>query len=92
MVYEFDAIIEPVPEKGGAFVRVPIDIRKEFGKGRLKVHASFDGIPYDGSVVNMGVKNNDGTICYILGVRKDIQKAMNKGAGDKIHVSIEPIL
>lgn len=92
MAYEFDAIIEPVPDKGGAFVRVPIDIRKEFGKGRLKVHASFDGIPYDGSVVNMGVKNSDGTICYILGVRKDIRKAVNKGAGDKIHVIIEPIL
>jgi hypothetical protein len=92
MEYEFEAAIEPVPGKGGAFVRVPIDLRTEFGKGRIKVHASFNGIPYDGSVVNMGEKNEDGTICYILGVRKDIQKAMNKGIGDKVHVRIEPIL
>lgn len=92
MEYEFDAIIEPVPDKGGAFVRVPVDIRKEFGKGRLKVHASFDGIPYDGSVVNMGVRNDDGSVCYIIGVRKDIRKAMNKGVGSRIHVRIEPIL
>lgn len=92
MEYEFEAVIEPVPEKGGAFVRVPIDLRKEFGKGRLKVHASFDGIPYDGSVVNMGVKNDDGSICYILGVRKDIRKAMKKEIGDKIRVRIVPIL
>ena len=72
-IFEFDAAIEPVPDKGGAYVRVPIDIRKEFGKGRIKVHATFDGIPYDGSIVNMGVKNADGTICYILGMLKDIR-------------------
>ncbi len=90
--YEFKAEIEPVPDKGGAFVRVPIDIRTEFGKGRLKVHAEFNGIPYDGSVVNMGIKNDDGSICYIIGVRKDIQKEMNRGVGDVIHVVITPIL
>ena len=33
----------------------------------MKVHATFDGIPYDGSVVNMGVKNEDGEICYVIG-------------------------
>lgn len=91
-IYEFDAVIEAVPEKGGAFVRVPIDIRSEFCKGRLKVHAEFDGISYDGSVVNMGVKNDDGSICYIIGVRKDIQKRMNKSAGDMVHVAITPII
>ena len=41
--FEFDVVIEPVPDKGGAYIRVPIDIRKEFGKGRMKVHATFDG-------------------------------------------------
>ena len=72
--YEFDTIIKPVKDKGGAFVRVPINIREEFGKGRLKVHTLFNDVPYDGSVVNMGVKNEGGSICYIIGVRKDIQK------------------
>lgn len=90
--YDFDAVIEPVEGKGGAFVRVPIDIRAEFGKGRLKVHAEFDGVPYDGSIVNMGVKNGDGSICYIIGVRKDIQKKIGKGAGDAIHVTLDPLL
>ena len=56
------------PDNGGAYVIFPWDIRKEFGKGRVKVHATFDGIPYDGSVVNMGVKNADGEICYVIGV------------------------
>ena len=71
-LYQFEAVIEPVPDKGGAFVRVPFDIRKEFGQGRVKVEATFNGVPYCGSIVNMGVKNPDGSICYILGVRKDI--------------------
>ncbi len=55
-LYKFNAIIEPVPDKGGAYIRFPYDIRKEFGRGRVKVHATFDGVPYDGSIVNMGVK------------------------------------
>lgn len=88
-VYEFEAVIEAVPEKGGAFVRFPYDIRKEFGKGRVKVHAEFDGVPYDGSVVNMGVKNSDGSICYIIGVLKSIQKKVNKYPGDTIRVTIQ---
>ncbi len=88
--YEFDAVIEPVEDKGGAYVRVPIDIKDEFGRGRLKVHAEFDGVPYDGSIVNMGVKYTDGSICYIIGVRKDIQKQMGKGIGDTVHVTISP--
>ena len=55
-IYKFEAVIEPAPDKGGAYVRVPLDIRNEFGKGRVKVSATFDGIPYSGSIVNMGVK------------------------------------
>lgn len=64
-MYEFEAVIEPIPDKNGAYVRFPYDIREEFGKGRVKVQASFDGVPYDGSIVNMGMKNPDGSVCYI---------------------------
>ena len=88
-IYKFEAVIEPVPDKGGAYVRVPPDIRNEFGKRRVKVSATFNGIPYSGSIVNMGVKNPDGSICYIIGVRKDIQKAMNRYPGDTITVTIQ---
>lgn len=90
--YEFDTVIESAGEGGGAYIRVPIDIRSEFGRGRIKVHALFGGVPYDGSVVNMGVKNEDGSICYIIGVRKDIQKQMGKGIGDEIHAVLIPNL
>ncbi|MBR4162227.1 MAG: DUF1905 domain-containing protein [Solobacterium sp.] len=91
MKYEFDAILHEDPDSGGAYVIFPYDIRKEFGKGRIKVHAWFDGIPYDGSIVNMGVKDENGGICYIIGVLKSIRKKANKKDGDAMHVIIEPI-
>ena len=86
--YEFDAILHEIPENGGAYVIFPWDIRKEFGKGRVKVHATFDGVPYDGSVVNMGAKDENGEICYVIGVLKAIRKKLGKKDGDMIHVTI----
>lgn len=85
--YQFDAKIESV-ETGGAYIKFPWDLKEEFGKGRQKVHALFNGQPYSGSVVDMGVRDEDGSICYIIGIRKDIQKSINKYAGDIIHVVI----
>lgn len=87
-VYEFRAVIEPVPDKGGAYVRFPYDIRKEFGKGRVKVRATFDGVPYTGSIVNMGVKNEDGSVCHIIGIRKDIREKIGKQPGDTVSVTV----
>ncbi len=87
--FEYDAVLHEDPDSGGAYVAFPWDIRKEFGKGRVKVHASFDGIPYEGSIVNMGVKNADGSVCYVIGVRKAIRQALGKGEGDTLHVVIE---
>nr|WP_318684721.1 DUF1905 domain-containing protein [uncultured Acetatifactor sp.] len=88
-VYEFRAVIQPVPEKNGAYIRFPYDLRKEFGKGRVKVQATFDNVPYEGSIVNMGVKNKDGSICYIIGIRKDIREKIGKQVGDTVEVRIE---
>ncbi|MGX7131553.1 DUF1905 domain-containing protein [Enterococcus massiliensis] len=75
--------------KGGAYVIFPYDVREEFNKGRVKVHATFDGEPYDGSIVNMGRKNDDGSICYIIGIRKDIRKKIGKDIGDQVNVTIQ---
>lgn len=74
--------------KGGAYIIFPYDIREEFGKGRVKVRATFDGVDYQGSIVNMGVKNEDGSICYILGIRKDIRKKIEKDIGDTVSVRV----
>lgn len=88
-VYEFDATIEKVPDLDGAYVAFPHDVREEFGKGRVKVAATFDGEPYRGSLVNMGNKNPDGSICYILGIRKDIRAKIGKQPGDTVHVTVK---
>ncbi len=88
-VYQYESMIYNADGKGGAYVVFPYDVREEFGAGRVKVHATFDGVPYDGSVVNMGLKNEDGSICYIIGLRKDIRATIKKGPGDKVLVTIK---
>ncbi|HFI0420562.1 TPA: DUF1905 domain-containing protein [Streptococcus suis] len=88
-VYEFEAVIHPVPDKNGAYVIFPFDIREEFGKGRVKVHATFDEHPYDGSIVNMGLKDEASNVCYIIGIQKAIRAAIGKQAGDRVWVTIQ---
>ncbi len=81
-IYEFDAVIKKVPDIDGAYIEFPYDVREEFGKGRVKVHAEFDGVPYDGSLVRMKTPG------HIIGVRKDIRKLLQKQPGDMVHVKI----
>lgn len=89
--FVFDAIIQKVEDQDAAYILVPFDIRQVYGKGRVRVHAAFDGVGYDGSIVNMGVKDADGNICYILGLRKDIRRRIGKQAGDTVHVELNDI-
>lgn len=88
MRYEYDAILHENPDNGGAYVTFPWDLKKEFGKSRIKVHAEFDGVPYDGSIVNMGLKNPNGSVCYVIGVLKAIRTVLQIREGDMIHVLI----
>jgi hypothetical protein len=88
-VYEYDTVMKSSEiGKGGAYVPFPYDLRAEFGKGRVKVRATFDGEPYDGSIVNMGVKNSDGSVCYIIGILKDIRAKIGKQPGDTVRVTV----
>lgn len=86
--YDFSAVIKGVSDQDAAYVVVPFDVREEFGKGRVAVRATFDGEPYEGSIVNMGLKNPDGSVCYIIGVRKDIRAKIGKQLGDTVRVTI----
>jgi hypothetical protein len=79
---EFCAIIEDAGG-GGAFVTVPFDVEAAFGKKRVKIKATIDGVPYRGSLVRMG------TPCHVLLVRKEIREKIGKGPGDQVHVVIE---
>ena len=60
----------------------PYDVRKEFGKGRVKVHATIDGVPYDGTLVRMKTPG------HILGVRKDLRAKIGKQPGDTVWVTL----
>ena len=82
-IYEFEAVIKKVPDIDGAYIEFPFDVREEFGKGRVKVHATFDGEPYDGSLVRMKTPG------HIIGVRKDIRQKTGKQPGDRIMVTIQ---
>lgn len=68
-----------------------MEYQRTFGKGRLKVNVKFDGELYTGSIVNMGIKDKNGEICYIIGVLKSIRQKLGKKDGDEIEVEIEVI-
>jgi hypothetical protein len=79
----FDATIEEA-DRGGAFVRVPAAVVAALGgKGRIAVDATFDGLPYRGSVVSMGGD-------MVVGVLKDIRTALGKAPGDTVTVTLAP--
>ncbi|WP_041140320.1 DUF1905 domain-containing protein [Beduini massiliensis] len=82
-LYLFDAMILKVPDMDGAYIEFPYDVKKEFNKGRVKVEATFDGYLYLGSLVRMKTPR------HIIGLRKDIRKAIGKQPGDIVHVTIK---
>ncbi|MCI8497095.1 MAG: DUF1905 domain-containing protein [Clostridiales bacterium] len=81
-LYEFDAVIQKVEGIDGAYVEIPFDVRAVFGKGRVPVDATFDGVPYQGSLVRMKTPG------HILGLRKDIRAKIGKQPGDTVHVTL----
>lgn len=69
---------------GGAYVDFPHDVTEMFGvKGRVPIKATFDGIPYRGSLVRMG------SDCHMLLILKEIRTQLGKSAGDKLDVVVE---
>ena len=80
--YAFDAVIQKVTAFSGAYVHFHFDVKAEFGKGRVKVHATFDGVAYDGSLVRMDTPG------HILGMRKEIRAKLGKATGDTVHVTL----
>lgn len=81
--YTFKAEIKKVPDIDGAYIEFPYDVKEEFGKGRVKVSATFDGEPYEGSLVKMK------TPCHIIGIRKEIRQKISKQPGNFIEVTVK---
>jgi hypothetical protein len=82
---KFKGLLEnPEKKMDIAYIAIPFDVENVYGtKGQVKVKVTFDGHPYRGVIANMG------TGCHIIGVRKDIRKAIGKEVGDIVNVTIE---
>jgi uncharacterized protein DUF1905/bacteriocin resistance YdeI/OmpD-like protein len=80
--YKFKAKIEE-GRGGGAYIFFPHDVEKEFGtKGKVPIKATFNGMPYTGSLVKYGHPQ------HMLGVAKAIREEIGKGPGDTIEVVV----
>lgn len=81
--FRFTALVHQSPGIDSGYVEFPYDVAEAFGrKGKLKVKAWFDGYEYRGSLVKMGHP------CYIIGINKEVRKAIGKNPGDYIEVII----
>ncbi len=80
--FRFRAVIEDAGN-GGAFVIIPFDVEKAFGKKRVKIKATIDGEPYRGTLVRMGSPN------HMLLVLKEIREKIGKSFGDEVAIELE---
>jgi hypothetical protein len=80
--YKFKAKIE-AGDGGGAYVLFPYDTGTEFAtNGKVPVRATFDGVPYTGSLIKYG------NPLHMLGILKAIREQIGKGPGDTIEVVV----
>ena len=78
----FRAPVRPSGRGGGHLVDVPPKVIEALGgKGRIPVTATFNGVPYQGSIVRMG----DGAV---LGVKKDIMAEAGVSVGDSLSIEV----
>jgi hypothetical protein len=64
-------------------VLFPYDTGKEFGtKGKVPINATFDGVPYAGSLIKYG------NPLHMLGMLKAIREKIGKAPGDTVEVVV----
>jgi hypothetical protein len=79
---EFSAQIQDAGD-GGAYFEFPFDTQELFGTtGRVPVIAYFDGEPYRGSLVRMGLER------HLLIILKSIREKIGKTIGDTVSVQV----
>src|SRR5258708_18177619 len=80
--YKYKAKIE-AGDGGGAYVLFPYDTVKEFAdKGKVPVKATFDGAPYQGSLIKYSHP------LHSLGILKAVREQIGKGPGDTVEVVV----
>jgi hypothetical protein len=81
--YRFKATIHAAGGSG-AYVLFPYDTQEEFStRAKIPVMASFDGVPYTGSLVKYGHPQ------HMLPVLKNIREKIGKGPGDTVKVLLQ---
>ncbi|WP_028063795.1 DUF1905 domain-containing protein [Solirubrobacter soli] len=84
MIKEFDAELHKGDNPGAWTCVIVDDVKELFGtRGLVKIRGSIDGEPFDGALMAQG----DGT--HRLPVRAALRKAIDKQAGDTVHVRID---
>lgn len=87
-VYAFQSVIWRNPDSKSDYIAFPYDAKKEFGKGLVKVHATYDGEPVDCYIRNRGFRNRDGSIRYMMVIRKDVREKIGKLWGELVDVTV----
>jgi antitoxin component of MazEF toxin-antitoxin module len=78
----FRAPLKPSGRGGGHLVEVPPKVIETLGgKARIPVTATFNGVPYRGSIVRMGG-------AAVLGVQKAIMAEAGVSVGDTLRIEI----
>jgi len=81
--YSFRARIE-AGDGGGAYVLFPYDVHAEFGaRERVPVKATFDGVPYTGTMIKYGNPQ------HMLPILKAIRQQIGKAPGDAVDVEVQ---
>jgi hypothetical protein len=81
----FDALILRNTDvaNSSAWVAFPFDVSELYGvKGRVPVSATFDGVPYRGSLAKMGGPD------HLIVLVRDIREAIGKQPGDTVRVEV----
>jgi bifunctional DNA-binding transcriptional regulator/antitoxin component of YhaV-PrlF toxin-antitoxin module len=69
--------------QGGTGVLFPYDTQETFGtKGKVPIHATFDGLPYTGSLIKYGFPQ------HTLHLPKAIREQLGKSPGDSVEVVV----
>jgi hypothetical protein len=78
----FRAELRSTGRRGGHFVEVPGEVAQTLGgKGRIAIRATFNGVPYRGSIMRMGGVT-------MLGVTKEIKEQTGADTGDTLEVVV----
>lgn len=90
-VYAFQSVIWRNPDSKNDYIAFPYDAKKEFGKGLVKVHATYDGEPADCYIRNRGFRNQDGSIRYMMVIRKEVREKIGKLWGELVDVTVREV-